>query len=226
MGKTFFLTGTDTDAGKTVVACGLLEAARRNNLKTLALKPISAGCQPTAAGLRNDDALALMDAMTGELAYEQVNPVSTEPPIAPHIALEQSGRRVTIDRLAGYCRGALMQRSDFALIEGAGGWRVPVNGREMLSDLPKALGTPVILVVGMKLGCLNHARLTVEAILHDGLELAGWVANCVQPEMAVYKENLKTLKQLIPAPCLGEVPYLGNPAKDTVADYLNTSKLG
>ncbi|WP_067515949.1 dethiobiotin synthase [Endozoicomonas ascidiicola] len=225
MGKIFFVTGTDTDAGKTVVTCGLLEAARLQGLSTLALKPVSAGCHQTSEGLRNDDAEVLIEAMTMSLPYEQMNPLAFEPPVAPHIAAEEAGVRMTLDRLTGYCRGALMKKYDLALIEGAGGWRVPLNGREMLSGLPKALNTPVILVVGMKLGCLNHGLLTAEAILRDGVKLAGWVANQIDPDMNRYEENLATLTRLIPAPRLGTVPYLSDFSKEAVAPYLDVSSL-
>ncbi|MBO9482094.1 dethiobiotin synthase [Salinisphaera sp. G21_0] len=225
MGKTYFVTGTDTDVGKTVVSCGLLEAARLKGLTTLALKPVSAGCQHTENGLRNDDALALMEAMTLVLPYEQVNPLALAPAIAPHIAAQEAGVRMTLDRLVGYSRGALMQKNDLALIEGAGGWRVPLNSREMVSGLAKALNTPAILVVGIKLGCISHALLTVEAILRDGVRLAGWVANQVDPDMSRYDENLETLKSLIPAPCLGVVPFLEETSASQVAGYLDISPL-
>ncbi len=225
MGKTYFVTGTDTDVGKTVVSCGLLEAARRKNLVTLALKPIAAGCEVSEEGLRNDDALALMDAMTLSLPYEQVNPEALKPAIAPHIAAKEEGRRITVDRLTGYCRGALMHRNDIALIEGAGGWRVPLNGREMLSALAKELNTPAILVVGMQLGCVSHALLTVEAIFRDNVPLAGWVANQIDPQMSRFEENIQTLKDMIPAPCLGVVPRMTIPDKNTVADCLDISAL-
>lgn len=226
MGKTYFLTGTDTDVGKTIVGCGLLDAARRQQCHTLALKPVSAGCQQTPEGLRNSDALALMAAMTGQLTYEQVNPVAVEPAMAPHIALAQSGRQVTIDRLAGYCRGALLQRFDLALIEGAGGWRVPLNNREMLSELACALQIPVILVVGVRLGCLNHARLTAEAIIRDGLTLAGWIASHPEPVAAgVCDMTLGALRGLLPAPCLGVIPYLASPGREAVAEYLDEAML-
>nr|MDT0252464.1 dethiobiotin synthase [Endozoicomonas sp.] len=237
MGKTYFVTGTDTDAGKTVITCGLLEAARLAGLTTLALKPVAAGCYKSEEGLRNDDALALMEAMTLSLPYEQVNPLVLEPPIAPHIAAAEAGVRMTLDRLAGYCRGALMNKNDLALIEGAGGWRVPLNSREMISGLARELNTPVILVVGMKLGCINHALLTVEAILRDGVRLAGWVANQMDPDMDRYDENLQTLRGMIPAPCLGNVPFLkvgpvstglamqDNPDQSIVAKYLDISGL-
>ncbi|WP_066014269.1 dethiobiotin synthase [Endozoicomonas atrinae] len=225
MGKTYFVTGTDTDAGKTVVTCGLLEAARLKGLTTLALKPVSAGCHQTESGLKNEDALALMEAMTLSLPYEQVNPLALEPPIAPHIAAAEVGVSMTLDRLVGYCRGALMRKNDLALIEGAGGWRVPLNSREMLTGLAKELNTPAILVVGMKLGCISHALLTVEAILRDGVRLAGWVANQMDPDMSRYDENLATLKNMIPAPCLGVVPFLSDTSSGRVAEYLDISTL-
>ncbi|USE36980.1 dethiobiotin synthase [Endozoicomonas sp. SCSIO W0465] len=229
MGKTYFVTGTDTDAGKTVITCGLLEAARLTGLTTLALKPVSAGCHQSENGLnsalRNQDALALMEAMTLSLPYEQVNPLALEPPVAPHIAAAEAGVCITLDRLVGYCRGALMHKSDLALIEGAGGWRVPLNSREMISGLAKALNTPAILVVGMKLGCISQALLTAEAILRDGVKLAGWVANQIDPGMSRYEENFQTLKNLIPAPCLGVVPFLSDTSSGRVAGYLDISPL-
>ncbi len=226
MGKTYFVTGTDTDAGKTVVTCGLLAAARALGLATLALKPVAAGCQRTSEGLRNDDALNLMQAMTLSLPYEQVNPLALEPAIAPHIAASDVGMCITLNRLAGYCRGALLTKNDLAFIEGAGGWRVPLNNREMLSALAKELNTPAILVVGMKLGCLNHALLTAEAILRDGVKLAGWVANLTTAELpARFEENFHTLKNLLPAPCLGSVPFMTNLNPTTVAEHLDIRPL-
>ncbi len=221
MRQTYFITGTDTDAGKTVVVCGLLARAQLDGKTTAAIKPIASGCDQTPDGLRNSDALALQSAMTHHLAYEQVNPVALEPAIAPHIALQELGRRVTADHLVGYCRGVMMQRADFTIIEGAGGWRVPLSAREMYSAVPQQLNIPVILIVGMKLGCINHATLTAEAIVRDGLKLAGWVANCSVREMNRYEENLATLKALIPAPCLGEIPWLENPSPENVALHLS-----
>ena len=225
MAKTYFITGTDTDAGKTVVSCGLLEAARQKQLQTIALKPVSAGCDSTPEGLRNGDAMELMKAMTLELPYAQVNPVAFEPPIAPHIAAEEEGRRTTVNRLAGICRGALMRKHDLSLIEGAGGWRVPLNNREMLSGLALTMNTPVILVVGMKLGCLNHALLSAEAIVRDGAKLAGWVANQIDPDMNHYEENIQTLKDSLPVPCLGVVPWLEHLNNKVIAEYLDIQAL-
>lgn len=225
MPRAYFITGTDTDVGKTVVSAGLLAAAAARGLSTAAVKPVAAGCERTAQGLRNADALALQAAMSLELPYEQVNPVALEPAIAPHIAAARAGMRLSADRLAGFCRGVLMQRADFTVIEGAGGWRVPLNPREYLSQLAVVLQLPVVLVVGMRLGCISHAALTAEAVARDGLVLAGWVANRCTPAMACYEENLATLCTLLPAPCLGEVPFLEHPAPEQVAAHLDCAPL-
>lgn len=223
--QTYFVTGTDTDAGKTLMACGLLEKARRQGMSTVAVKPVAAGCEQTESGLRNNDALLLQNAMTLALPYEQVNPIAFEPPLAPHIAAMREGKSLSVERLEGFCRGVTFQSCDLALVEGAGGWLVPLNPRETLADLAKALKAPVILVVGMKLGCINHALLTVQAIARDGLPLAGWVANKIDPNMGAYEENLMTLKALIDAPLLGEVPFLSDANKDTAADHLAVDAL-
>ena len=221
--QTFFITGTDTDAGKTVIACALLEKARQLGKTTLAIKPVASGCKLTPEGLRNDDALALSKAMTLPLSYDEINPVAFELPIAPHIAAHQQQLLLSSEQLAEKCSKTLQQYSaDFALIEGAGGWRIPLAyaGNHYLSDLPKHLNIPVILVIGVKLGCINHARLTVEAITADGLHLAGWVANNTDPHMLCFEENIKTLQQVIPGNFLGYVPYLSEPSPEHIANYL------
>jgi len=203
MSRTWFVTGTDTGVGKTAVSCALLAAAARAGLRTAAIKPVAAGCD--AAG-HNEDALQLMQWMTEPLAYEQVNPVALTAAIAPHIAAQQEGRSLQASRLAGLCRGVMLAGADFVLIEGAGGWRVPISARETLADVAVQLQVGVILVVGMRLGCINHALLTAEAIARDGLRLAGWVANQPGEIMPCYQENLDSLRRLLPAPLLGEVP--------------------
>jgi dethiobiotin synthetase len=225
MAKTYFVTGTDTDAGKTVIACGLLQAFANDGLTTAAVKPVAAGCESTDEGLRNDDALALMSVATQKLPYAQVNPIALKPAIAPHIAATQINHRLSISRLAGFCRGVSIIKVDKVLIEGAGGWRVPVNERETLAELPKELNIPVILVVGMKLGCINHAILTAEAICNDGCVLAGWVANVVDQDMAELEANFSSLQSRIPAPCLGLVPYIPNITPADVAAKLTLNKL-
>ncbi|MYM64266.1 dethiobiotin synthase [Pseudomaricurvus sp. HS19] len=223
--KKFFIAGTDTDVGKTLIACGLLEKARQQGLRTAAIKPVAAGCEETPDGLRNSDALALQAAMTSEFDYSEVNPVALRSAIAPHIAAQQEGRVLSAARLAGYCQGLFMAPADLLLVEGAGGWRVPLNPRENLSQLAQELQLPVVLVVGMKLGCLNHALLTAEAIQRDGLVLAGWVANRVDPDMNCYEENVATLKGLLKAPCLGEVPHLAEADAVVAAQYLSLEPL-
>ena len=220
-GEQFFICGTDTDVGKTLVATGILAAANTKGMATVGLKPVAAGCEETDQGLRNQDALLLQQTMSLKLPYEQINPIALAEPMAPHLAAAKAGRRLKVSQLAGYCRGALTQRSDFAVVEGAGGWRVPLNHNETLADLAIEMSLPVILVVGVKLGCINHALLTVEAIRNDGLALAGWVANQIDESMLCYEENLETLKAMIPAPCLGVVPYLTAPTAEAVSAFLD-----
>lgn len=225
MPATFFVTGTDTDVGKTFIATALLEAAKQQGLSTAAIKPVAAGCEKTSEGLRNQDALQLQQAMTIDLAYPQVNPVSLSAAIAPHIAAQQENKSLSVSRLAGFCRGVMMQSCDLLLIEGAGGWRVPLNKRETLADLAKTLSVDIVLVVGMRLGCINHALLSAEAIMRDGLTIRGWVANQLDRDMPVYRENVDTLKALLPAPCIGEIPYSPGRAPAEVAGQLDIQLL-
>jgi dethiobiotin synthetase len=221
----FFVTGTDTSVGKTLVSEGLIHAANARGLQTAALKPIAAGCEQTPDGLRNEDALILQQAITMPLSYEQINPIALELAMAPHVAADIAQRRLSVDRLAGFCRGVLSQRADVVIVEGAGGWRVPLNHRETLADLAKMLSLPVIMVVGMRLGCLNHAYLTAEAIRRDGLVLAGWVSSHIDPDMPAYHECLTTLEQCLPAPCLGHIPFLSNPQGIHIQKHLDIDKL-
>ena len=225
MKQIFFVTGTDTDAGKTVVTPGLLQAANQRGLRTIGLKPLAAGCEPHEQGLCNADALLLQRTASVELSYAQVNPIALAEPMAPHIAALRENRRLDAERLVAFCRGSLMQPADLVLIEGAGGWRVPLSPRESLARVPQLLETPVILVVGMKLGCISHALLTAEAIARDGLRLAGWVANVIDPEMAVLDENIDTIRGLLRAPLLGVVPRLDQPSPEAVAGHLELDLL-
>jgi len=222
MSRTFFVTGTDTEVGKTAVTCALLEAAAARGLQTAAVKPVAAGCDGRG---HNEDALALQAHMTLELDYAQVNPVALEPPIAPHIAAARAGRNIQAARLAGLCRGVMNAGADLVLIEGAGGWRVPISPRETLADLAAELRAGVILVVGMRLGCINHALLTAEAILRDGLPLVGWVANQPGERMDCHEENVQTLQRLLPAPCLGELPHLRPWSAREAARHLDSRPL-
>ncbi len=224
MAQAFFITGTDTDAGKTSVAAGLLCAAKQQGCSTLAMKPVASGCDMSAEGLRNSDALALIAQSTVPLPYTQINPYAFAPAIAPHIAAQEAGVELSVAGLYRAAQVILQEQADFILIEGAGGWRVPISATEFLSDFAIALQLPVILVVGVKLGCINHALLSAQAILNDGLELAGWVANVVDPNCARLAENLATLQQLMPAPCLAEVPHLTSASAEHVAEYVKQAQ--
>ncbi|RZA03593.1 MAG: dethiobiotin synthase [Moraxellaceae bacterium] len=208
MKQVYFITGTDTNVGKTLVSCALLQKARAQNLTTLGLKPVAAGATLTAQGLRNSDAQALQDLTSEPLDYAQINPICLPQPIAPHLAAIEQKTRISLDRLVGMVRGSLMSKADFSLVEGAGGWRVPINERDYLSALPIELKMPVILVVGLRLGCINHALLTMEAIARDGLPLVGWVANQIEAELPEAQAIIETLNLRLGAPCLGHIPFL------------------
>ena len=225
MSQAFFVTGTDTEIGKTTIAAGLLHAARMAGLSTAAAKPVASGCVRTVDGLRNDDALALLGECTLALRYEEVNPLAFEPEIAPHLASSEESVLLDVAALQGPVQAILDKQADFTLVEGAGGWRVPLAGQEALSDLAIALQLPVILVVGVRLGCINQALLTAEAILRDGLLLAGWVANLVDPQTSRLEDNLATLAERLPAPCLGYVPRLAEAKPAAVSGYLNLDLL-
>ncbi len=219
---TYFITGTDTEVGKTRVAAGLLFCAEQRGMATAAAKPVAAGCDDN--GL-NEDALLLQAAMSEVATYEQVNPFALQAAIAPHIAAEEEGRALEVSALSEYCRSVMSGPADFVVVEGAGGWRVPLNDSETFADLAVALQAPVILVVAMRLGCINHALLTAEAVRRDGLTLAGWVANIPGEKMARHEQNMDTLKRLMEAPLLGEVPFLEGPSHGVLSDYLNLDAL-
>ena len=225
MSAAYFITGTDTEIGKTTIAAGLLYAARRAGLSTAAAKPVASGCQLGAEGLRNDDALALLAQCSLPLRYEEVNPLAFAPAIAPHLAARDAGVTLDVPSLHAAVLAILSKGADFTLIEGAGGWRVPLGGMATLADLAQALHIPVILVVGVRLGCINHAVLSAEAIIGDGLPLAGWVANIVDPNVARLQDNLETLDERLPAPCIGRVPHLPAVTVEQVAQHLDLSRL-
>ena len=196
-------------------------AANRAGLRTAAIKPVAAGCIDMGKGLRNDDALQLQAVSSHKLHYQQVNPVALEAAIAPHIAAQESGKTLSASRLVGFCRGLTLLPLDLIVIEGAGGWRVPLNDRETLADVAREMNCPVILVVGMRLGCLNHALLTAEVIRRDGLAIAGCVANIIETDMPRLEENIATLKRRFNEPCLGTVPRLQNLTPEQVGSYLH-----
>ena len=205
--KGFFITGTDTEVGKTVVATALVRGLVAQGLRVAVMKPVASGSQHTAAGLRNEDALALMQASNVAAPYDRVNPYCFEPAISPHIAADEAGVRVELDYIRAHF-DALVAASDLVIVEGAGGWLAPLGPGASMKDLARALGLPAILVVGVRLGCINHALLSKLAIESHGTTFAGWIANTVDPVMPRRKENLETLARGLNAAPLAVVPRL------------------
>ena len=201
-----FVTGTDTGVGKTRVAAALCTASVTAGRRVAAMKPIASGCVPTKDGLRNDDALELLRAMNVRAGYDDVNPYAFAPAIAPHIAAAEAGRSIDFDVL-DRCYERLALQSDVTVVEGAGGWLAPIDAHRSFADLAAHWQLDVILVVGLRLGCLNHAMLTVESIQRHGLRLAGWVGNAIDPEFERVEENLATLRSAIEPACLAVFPY-------------------
>lgn len=206
--KRYFVAGTDTDVGKTFVSQAILMAANQAGLKSIGYKPVSAGCEETSEGLRNSDALMLQRNSSVVLQYDEVNPVAFLDPVAPHLAAKKEEINIDVETVSQGYENLLAKDADLVLVEGAGGWRLPLNDSQFLSDFVIQHDLPVVLVVGLKLGCLNHSLLTVEAIKRDGLNLAGWVANQIDPDMLYLKDNIEALHGLISAPCLGVIPRL------------------
>lgn len=227
MNYSFYIAGTDTDVGKTFCASALLHLAQRNELSCLGIKPIAAGCEAkdtSAEGEpRNLDALTLMRFSSIKLPYHQVNPVALSAFVSPHIAAAKEDKKISVQALLDACRPGLEQGAQFTLVEGAGGWYVPLNELETLAEFAAELKFPVILVVGLKLGCINHSLLTAEAIERSGLTMAGWIANSVDPLMEEKDQNIATLTKRLKAPCLGIVPHV-NSVEDA-ADHLDLSLL-
>ncbi len=207
VGRGVFVTGTDTDSGKTWVSLGLIEWLKGWGNTTLAMKPVASGCTLVDGRLKNSDALLLQKQASFEIDYEMVNPYALEPAIAPHIASSQAGCDISLNVIEeNYQR--LQGKADAVVVEGVGGWEVPLSEECAVAELGRRLGGAVILVVGLRLGCLNHAILTCQALERSGCRLLGWVANHVDPEFAFMEENLETLKRRMSMPLLGVVPAL------------------
>lgn len=219
MTRGFFITGTDTDVGKTWVTLGLLRAFAIAGYHTAAMKPVACGVVKTSEGFRNEDALLLQRQATLPLGYKEINPYLFHPPIAPHLAAQDAGVHIDLSHIKALYDN-VVQRTDVVVVEGVGGWLVPLNEHETSADLVERLGLPVILVVGLRLGCLNHALLTVESIAHHGVLLAGWVANCISVNMPQQARNIEALRARISAPLLGTIPYLAALDPNMIATLL------
>ena len=212
-----FVTGTDTDVGKTWISYGLMHVLGGLGHQVVGMKPVASGCRQTSKGLRNEDALLLQQASSVSAEYAMVNPYSFEPAIAPEAAAKLT--ETVIDRaIITSCFSHLNDLADQVVVEGVGGWRVPLHGQYDVAAMAADIGLPVVLVVGLRLGCINHARLTAEAIIGSGLTLVGWVANSISAS-AGDQQTVETLAELLPAPCLGVVPKLKSPIE--VSGYLS-----
>lgn len=204
--KQFFIAGTDTDVGKTYVSVELIRSLVNKGERVAVMKPVAAGCERVQGEMKNGDALALMEASNLQQSYSEVNPFAYEQPVSPHIAAKISGSAIDLDLVFDTFQ-KIKGRSDSVLVEGAGGWLTPISESQSMADIAKKLDVPVILVVGIKLGCLNHAQLTARAIIEAGLPLAGWIANELDPEMPYLKDNLELLEHQIEAPLLAHISY-------------------
>ena len=225
--KGFFVTGTDTEVGKTFCAAGLLHALQSQGLTTIAMKPVASGCEVTPEGLRNEDALLLMEQMTAQASYDEVNPYAFVPPMAPHLAASQVGLTIDSGSLVEQAT-MLATRADRIVVEGAGGWLAPLNEQQSFADLVQQLELPVILVVGIRLGCLNHALLSYESMSARGVTVAGWIANTGLADAANcmdIEENISSLTSRISAPLIGTVPFVGDGNVTSISSRLNISAL-
>ncbi|MGM0525421.1 MAG: dethiobiotin synthase [Pseudomonadota bacterium] len=219
--KQYFITGTDTDSGKTVAAKAVLDSLKKRDFKTLAMKPVASGCHQHKQQWRNIDAETLREAMTLDCDYSLTNPYAFAPAIAPHIAAAEANVEISVEVLKQAHQQLLGMNPDALVIEGAGGWKLPLSHTLMMPEFVATIDAQVILVVGLKLGCLNHALLSAQAILADGLSIAGWIAVNTQPQPMPYlAQNLETLRRSLPGPCIGELPYLPDWQQQDLSRYI------
>jgi dethiobiotin synthetase len=205
--NSYYITGTDTGIGKSVASAALLHALRARGLRAVGMKPVASGCEMTIDGWRNEDALALQLASDPTPAYSDVNPYALPNPLAPELAAADAGVSIELKPIAdAYAR--LVAAADAVVVEGVGGWAAPLTASLDQLDVVRGLELPVVMVVGLRLGCINHARLTARAIIEDGAQLAGWIANDIDPAMARSDDNFAILQRVLPVPCWGRLPFM------------------
>jgi len=224
MSRGYFITGTDTDVGKTWIALALLAALHRQGYRTLAMKPVACGCVVIDGIYQNDDAVRLQRQASITIPYKEINPYALPAPVAPHLAAAGIGQQIDLDHIR-QIYAQQKDKADYVVIEGVGGWVVPLNTDSTTADMVMAMDIPVILVVGIRLGCLNHALLTQAAIQQQGIRLAGWVANCIDKDCLGVENNIDTLRERLNAPLLGIVPYLEKCDVQTICDCLDINEL-
>ena len=220
MPTTFFITGTDTNAGKTYVSTRILHAFNALGYSTIGIKPLASGCVLRNNLYYSDDALQLQQASSIPLDYHLINPIALPEPTAPHIAANQRGETLSVRALSEKMQAALNYSADVRLIEGIGGWLVPLNTNETMADFVRHHQFPVLLVVGIRLGCINHALLTYQSLLHDRVPIAGWIANCIDPTMLWMDKTIDDLKQRLPMDHLGTVTF-----NDTQNTFISIARL-
>jgi len=215
----FYVTGTDTGVGKSVASATLLHALRARGLRAVGMKPVASGCEATPQGWRNEDALLMQQASEPRPAYDDVNPYALPNPLAPELAAADAGVTIALDPILA-AHGRLAAMADTVVVEGVGGWAAPLSASLDQLDLVRALRLPLVMVVGLRLGCINHARLTARAIADDGVELLGWIANDIDPAMARMDDNFAILQRVLPVPCWGRLPFMAVPDPQAVAGRL------
>ena len=219
----FFVTGTDTGVGKTLISTALIHVLRRLGLRVSGMKPVASGCIDTDYGRRNEDADRLLEAANVSADYDLICPYRFVPPIAPHIAAQQEGIDIKTEQIL-QCYQKLQSCSDAVVVEGVGGWQVPIKEDQFMSDLAVEAGLPVIIVVGVRLGCINHALLTAASVLASGLPVAGWVFNQLDPDMQQLDAVKQTLQAYMPGTMLAEIPFQDDPDVEAIARSFQLSK--
>lgn len=224
MSQGYFITGTDTHIGKSIVSASMLHGIANRGLSVAGMKPIATGCLESENGLRNEDAELMMQYSNVDLPYDLVNPYAYEPPVSPHLAARRENEEISIDKIVESYQ-AISEQADWVIVEGVGGWMVPINENELVEDLAKALNLPLIFVVGTRLGCINHALLTLDRIRTSGLPVAGWVANIMDRNINFLPEVIDTLRLRIDAPLVGIIPPYRMINPERVSQHLSMDRL-
>lgn len=223
-GKSFFITGTDTGSGKTLATIMLMRAFKANGQLVYGMKPVASGCMQTSAGLVSDDALQLIDNSSTPLPYAQVNPVALASHCSPNIAAQLEGREISLDQIVDAYQ-QLNKKDGVVIVEGIGGWRTPIIGVSGMGIIIKQLELPVVLVVGLRLGCISHALLIQEAVKNENIEMAAWIANQVDPNYAYTEQTVACLQDALECNLLGLIPYLDDTRLNKTGSYLNITAL-
>jgi dethiobiotin synthetase len=224
MTQGYFITGTDTNIGKSTVTASLLYGATKRGLQVAGMKPVATGCMESNDGLRNEDAELMMQYSNVDLAYELVNPYAFEPPVSPHLAAKRQNEEIQISTIMDAYH-KICEQSDWIIVEGVGGWMVPINETEFVEDIAKAMQLPLLFVIGTRLGCINHSLLAMERIQASGLTVAGWIANIMDRNINFLPEVIDTLRLRIDAPLVGIIPPYRILNLERISEHLSMDRL-